>query len=93
MLYVTCSILGIPSTVFSISHLGNVNNQKKLSVYQSNNLIIDLNILDLIGIANLIIGGGAWGGFDYTLWASDLNMDADINIQDIVTLVNIILEN
>ncbi len=36
------------SNVFSISHLGNVNNQKKLSVYQSNNLIIDLNILDLI---------------------------------------------
>ena len=52
-----------------------------------------LNILDLIGIANLIIGGGAWGGFDYTLWASDVNMDADINIQDIVTLVNIVLEN
>ncbi len=32
---------------FSISHLGNVNNQKKLFVYQSNNLIIDLDILSL----------------------------------------------
>jgi hypothetical protein len=53
----------------------------------------DLNILDLVGIANIILGGGAPGGFDYTLWASDVNMDADINIQDIVTLVNIILEN
>ncbi len=53
----------------------------------------DLNILDLVGIANIILGGGASGGFDYTLWASDVNMDADINIQDIVTLVNIILEN
>jgi len=53
----------------------------------------DLNILDLVGIANMILSGGATGGFDYTLWASDVNMDADINIQDIVTLVNIILEN
>ena len=53
----------------------------------------DLNILDLVGIANIILGGGALGGFDYTLWASDMNMDADINIQDIVTLINIILEN
>ena len=53
----------------------------------------DLNILDLVGLANIILGGGAPGGFDYTLWASDVNMDADINIQDIVTLVNIILEN
>ena len=52
----------------------------------------NLNILDLVGIANMILGGSGWGGFDYTLWASDVNMDADINIQDIVTLVNIILE-
>ena len=35
------------SNVFSISHLGTVNNQNKLLVYQSNNLIIDVNILDL----------------------------------------------
>jgi len=35
------------SNVFSICLLGNVNNQKKLSVYQSNNLIIDVNVLDL----------------------------------------------
>ena len=35
------------SNLFSISHLGNVNNQKKLLVSQSNNTIIDLNILDL----------------------------------------------
>ena len=53
----------------------------------------NLNILDLVGIANIIIGGSAPGGFDYTLWASDVNQDADINIQDIVTLINIILEN
>ena len=32
---------------FSISHLGNVNNENKLSIYQSNNLIIDVNLLDL----------------------------------------------
>ena len=35
------------SNLFSISHLGKVNNQKKLLVSQSNNTIIDVNILDL----------------------------------------------
>ena len=35
------------SNLFSICQLGNVNNQEKLLMYQSNNLIIDLNILDL----------------------------------------------
>ncbi len=32
---------------FSISHLGIVNNEKKLSIYQSDDLIIDINISDL----------------------------------------------
>lgn len=40
------------SNVFSISHLGTVSNQKKLLVYQTNNLIIDVNILDLNNIYN-----------------------------------------
>ncbi len=35
------------ANLFSISHLGIVNNQKKLLVSQSNNTIIDVNILDL----------------------------------------------
>ena len=39
------------SNLFSISHLGNVNNQKKLLVSQSNNTIIDVNILDLKDIS------------------------------------------
>ena len=51
-----------------------------------------LNILDLVCISNIILGGGTSGGIDYTLWASDVNTDADINIQDIVMLVNIIFE-
>ena len=38
------------SNLFSISHLGIVNNQKKLSVSQSDNTIIDVNILDLKNI-------------------------------------------
>ena len=37
----------IEPNVFSISHLGCVNNQSKLLMYQSNNLILDVNILDL----------------------------------------------
>ena len=36
------------SNRFSICHLGNVNNQNKLSVFQANNLIIHVDILDLI---------------------------------------------
>jgi len=32
---------------FSLSHLGTVNNDNRLLVYQSNNLIIDFDILDL----------------------------------------------
>ena len=35
------------SNNFSISHLGIVNNTNKLSIYQSNNLLIDVNILEL----------------------------------------------
>ncbi|AIQ96096.1 phosphoribosylformylglycinamidine synthase subunit PurL [Prochlorococcus sp. MIT 0801] len=35
------------SNLFSISHLGNVNNQKRLLVSQSNHTIIDVNISDL----------------------------------------------
>ena len=35
------------SKMFSISNLGIVNNEKKLLVYQSNNSIIDVNIIDL----------------------------------------------
>jgi len=35
------------SNVFSICHLGTVNNNQKLLVHQSNNLIIDVNILEI----------------------------------------------
>ncbi len=35
------------SNCFAISHLGTVNNNKNLSVYQSDNLILDINIIDL----------------------------------------------
>ena len=35
---------------FALSHLGTVNNQNKLTIYQSNNLLIDVDILDLKNI-------------------------------------------
>ena len=35
------------SNSFSICNLGTVNHQNKLSIYQSNNMIIDIDILDL----------------------------------------------
>ena len=37
----------LKSNFFSIFHLGTVNYKNKLSIYQSNNLIIDINIEDL----------------------------------------------
>jgi pimeloyl-ACP methyl ester carboxylesterase len=51
-----------------------------------------LDILDLVGIVNILLMDVDWSGFDYTFWASDVNMDANINILDIVSLINIILE-
>ena len=53
----------------------------------------NLNIIDLVKIANLILDGSNTDNFDYTIWASDVNLDASINLLDLVTLVNIILEN
>ena len=44
------SISSKESNRFSISHLGTVIQEKKLLIYQSNNLIIDLNIKDLKNI-------------------------------------------
>ena len=35
------------SNTFALSHLGQVNNQNNLSIYQSDNLILDVNILNL----------------------------------------------
>ena len=52
-----------------------------------------LNILDLVGIANVILEDSDMNVSDYAIWASDVNMDAEIDILDIISLVNIILEN
>ncbi len=41
------NIFSQKTNLFSISHLGIVTNQQKLLVYQSENLIIDVNVLDL----------------------------------------------
>ena len=47
----------------------------------------ELNILDIVILANLILAG------DDSNPAGDLNQDGSQNILDIVLLVNIILEN
>ena len=47
----------------------------------------DLNILDVVILANLILSG------DNSNAEGDLNQDGDQNILDIVSLVNLILEN
>ena len=52
-----------------------------------------LNILDLVGIINVILLGTSPDGLDYAFWASDVNLDAAINILDIVALIDIILGN
>lgn len=47
------------------------------------------NILDLVGIVNIILYGSE---DNYTLWAGDVNMDDSVNIQDIILVINSILE-
>ena len=47
------------------------------------------NILDLVGIANIILHGS---DDSFVLWAGDVNMDDSVNIQDIILVINIILE-
>jgi hypothetical protein len=64
-----------------VNELGDVNQDE------------DLNILDLVLIGNIILGGCSPIDFEYCLWASDVNTDQQINILDIIALVNIILEN
>ena len=47
------------------------------------------NILDLVGIANIILHGS---DDSFVLWAGDVNMDDSVNIQDIILVINTILE-
>ena len=47
------------------------------------------NILDLVGITNIILYGSE---DSFTLWAGDVNMDDSVNIQDIILVINSILE-
>ena len=49
----------------------------------------NFNILDLVGIANIILYGL---NDNFILWAGDVNMDDSVNIQDIILVINIILE-
>ncbi len=49
----------------------------------------DFNILDLVGIVNVILYGS---DNSFLLWAGDVNMDGFVNIQDIILVINTILE-
>ena len=49
----------------------------------------NFNILDLVGIANIILYGS---DNSFLLWAGDVNMDGFVNIQDIILVINSILE-
>ena len=48
------------------------------------------NILDLVGIANIILYGS---NNSFVLWAGDVNMDDSVNIQDIILVITTILES
>ena len=48
------------------------------------------NILDLVGISNIILYGS---NNSFVLWAGDVNMDDSVNIQDIILVINTILES
>ena len=71
----------IANEIQMINNLGDINQDGSL------------NILDLIGIINVILLGTSPDGLDYAFWASDVNLDAAINIVDIVALIDIILGN
>ena len=60
--------------------------QNALGCFNSGDLNLDgqLNILDIVGMANMILANG------YAAIA-DLNGDGNVNILDIVNLVNLIL--
>ena len=45
----------------------------------------NFNILDLVGIANIILYGSE---DSFTFWAGDVNMDDTVNIQDIILIIN-----
>ncbi len=62
-----------------INELGDINQDSSL------------DILDIVGIAILILDEGILVSEEYKFWASDLNLDSIINIQDIISLINIIL--
>ena len=86
-------------TVWSYSHPGNNSSiaraQKYAIDYFDDNDVLYgdmnsdgiLNILDIVSLVNLILGGG-----DYQA-AGDVNNDGILNILDIVSLVNLILNN
>ena len=54
--------------------------------YGDVNLDNEINVLDVIGLVNIIMG------IDDYFYFSDLNEDGEISILDAILLVNIILE-
>ena len=48
-----------------------------------------IDILDIIIIVNIILGD--FNPNEQEIWASDINQDNTINIQDVIMLVQIIL--
>ena len=87
------------NTVWSYSHPGNnasIARAQKYAIdyFDDNDVLYGdmnsdgiLNILDIVSLVNLILGGGAYQA------AGDVNNDGILNILDIVSLVNLILGN
>ena len=67
----------VAKDIMMINELGDVNQDGSL------------NILDLVGIANIILYDS---NNSFVLWAGDVNMDDSVNIQDIILVINTILE-
>ena len=49
-----------------------------------------INILDVVTIVNMVIGG-LENYSNYELWAADINQDSIVNVLDIVAILNLII--
>ena len=51
-----------------------------------------LDVLDIVALVSIIMGN-TQTDTSYEIWASDLNIDATVNVLDVIVLLNTVLNN